>query len=74
MLGILNDTGDRDLRSQIDAEVCAFQALSVMSQFIAAQAKCTVRVSKLFFKNCAQPHEDSLYVLPHINLYLLQDR
>jgi len=74
ILGILNDTGDGNLRSQIDAEVCAIQALSAVSQFIVAQAKCTVRVSKLFFQNCAQPHEDSLYVLPHINLYLSQDR
>jgi len=62
MLGILNDTEDGNLRSQIDAEVCAIQALSVVGQFIVAQAKCTVRVSKLFFQNCAQPHEDKLQI------------
>jgi len=49
MLGILKDTEDQNLRSHIDAEVCAIQALSVVSQFIAAQAamKCTVRMSKI---------------------------
>jgi len=69
MLGILNDTEDRNLRSQIDAEVCVIQALSVVSQFIAAQAKCTVRMSKVFFQSCAQPHEEYLYVLPRLILF-----
>jgi len=43
MLGILNDT--EDLRSHLDAEVCAIQALSVVSQFIAAHAQCMARMS-----------------------------
>jgi len=50
MLGILNDTEDWNLRSQLDAEVCAIQALSVVSQFIAAQAQCMARMSKGFFQ------------------------
>jgi len=37
---------------------------------IIIEAKCTVRVSKLFFQNCTQPHEDRTYILSHINLYL----
>ena len=40
-------------------------------QHFQCKAICTVRVSKLFFQNCAQPHEDSLHVLLHMNLYLL---
>jgi len=34
------------------------------------QAKCTVLAIQFFLQNCAQPHEDRTYVLPHINLYL----
>ena len=30
------------------------------------RAKCTVLVIQLFLQNCAQPHEDRAYVLPHI--------
>jgi len=63
----------RNLRSQINAEVCAIQALSVVSQFIAALAKCTVRVSNRFFQNCAQSHRDSVYLRTHINLYRLSN-
>jgi len=77
MLGILNDTEDWNLRSQLDAEVCAIQALSVVSQFIAAQAQCMARMSKGFFQQetilvglgaknstslkCAKPHQDFVF-------------
>ena len=33
--------------------------------------KCTVPAIQLFLQNCAQPHEDKKYVLPHINSMIL---
>jgi len=38
--------------------------------YFTSWAKCRIRVGQIFFQNCAQPHENNLYVLPHINPYL----
>jgi len=38
--------------------------------FESIKAKCTVLVIQIFLPQCAQPHENGLHILPHINLYL----
>jgi len=47
-----------------------FQRNPFRSRIESIKAKCTVLVIQLFLPKCTQPHENGLYILPHINLYL----